>query len=126
MQSTKKFIGTDACLETSLFEYQVIAKPYFKDGAKDEYFCIYNQNGLFATGYIKESDLDQLVSGNDWMSNKDVSEFIEFVGGTKEEWFELEFIHKLSDLLNYYGSENIFGTDYSPMTEKEIRKLYKF
>jgi hypothetical protein len=122
MKSTKKFIGTDACLETSLFEYGAICKPM----PKDEYFCIYNKNGMFATSYVKEHELNALICGTEWMTNKDISEFIEFTGGTKEEWFELPFIHKLTDLIRYYGSENILGTDYSPMTEKEIRKLYKF
>ena len=48
MKSIKKFIGTDVNLEISLFEYGVICKPYKKDGRKDEYFCVYNQNGFFA------------------------------------------------------------------------------
>jgi hypothetical protein len=122
MKSLKKFIGTDADLETSLFEYGVICKPM----PKDEYFCIYNQNGLYATGYVKEHELNALICGTEWMSKKDIKSFLAFTGMEKNEWFELSFIHKLSDLLNYYGSENILGTDYSPMTEKEIRKLYKF
>ena len=125
-KSLKKFIGTDINLEISLFEYGLICTPYKKNNYQDEYFCIYRQGENFGTGYIRESDLNSLMYGEDCMRNKDIFDLLDYVGSQLDEWFELPFIQKLSDLLSYYGSENIFGTDYYPSTEKEIRKIYQF
>jgi hypothetical protein len=126
MKSLKKFIGVDASHETSLFEYGFICKPYFKDGREDEYFCIYRQNDKYGTGYITEEFLNDLVKGNEWMSEKDIVSFLSYVGSDIVQWLELSFVNKLSNLLSFYSSENIFGTDYYPSSEDEIRNLYKF
>jgi hypothetical protein len=126
MKNTNKFIGVDINIEISLFEYNIICKPYKKDGRTDEYFCIYNQNGLFGTGYITEEFLDNLINCKEWMNEEDTEQFLNFVGVEKLEWLSFEFITKLYGLISYYGTENIFGTDYYPLSEKELRKLYKF
>jgi hypothetical protein len=131
MKTTKKslkgFFGTDADLETSLFEYQFICTPYKADGREDEYFCIYQQGpDQYGTGFITEESLNNLMKGEDWLNEEDIKSMLNSVDLSLNDWLERPFVHKLRDLLGYYGSENIFGTDYTPYTEKQIRKIYKF
>jgi len=45
--------------------------------------------------------------------------FLSYVGMSETEWLELNLVNKLSDMIGYYGGENILGTDYYPFTEEE-------
>jgi hypothetical protein len=122
------FVGTDCNLETSLLEYGLIVAHVTKD-YQDEYFTVYrspySEQPMFGTGYVRESELDSLIDGNEWMSADDVTEFLSFTGCSDAAEFKaLPFIQKISDLISYYGTENVIGTDYYPITEEEAITLY--
>jgi len=133
MNSTEfKFTGVDASNEISLFEYGFICTQDAKDCTEqDEYFVVYlcfesEGEQKFDTGFIRESELDSLVKGKDWMDNKDIGNFLEFVGcgDNINDWLNSTFENKFSDLLSYYGDQNIMGTTYYPLTKEDIEQNY--
>lgn len=114
MSLDKNYQGTDVNLETSLEEYGFVARPITVDYA-DEYFVIYKMDdNQYGSGHIRESELDAIVNGTEWASEEDVNSMLETVGASKEEWMDLPFTSKFSDLVSYWGTENIMGTDYYP------------
>ena len=118
MSLDKNYQGTDADLETSLEEYGFVARP-IKVDYEDEYFVIYKMgDNQYGSGHIRESELDAIVNGSEWASEEDVASMLDTIGATKEEWFKLSFTHKFSDLVSYWGTENIIGTDYYPNDKK--------
>jgi hypothetical protein len=120
-----RFVGVDVNREISLMEYGFIAQKNTKD-YPDEYFVIYHMdNDAFGTGYVRESDLDSLIKGEEWAEADSIKSFLSFVGSTLEEWLELEFVTKLSDCLNYWGYADVIGMDYSPMSESDVYKQYR-
>lgn len=119
-----KWQGTDADLETSLFEYNFIAKQRADKDYPDEWFVLYKMgNNAFGTGHIRESELDDLINGKEWMKEEDIERTLSYVGMTKEEWLKESFINKLSDLLSYWGNEEIMGSDYNPLDKKGALKM---
>ncbi len=122
----KAWIGIDADIETSLFEYGVICRKNKHCSEPDEHFCLYlTKPDLFDWGYKKESELNDLINGSDWMKDKDVESFLSYVGMPKADWLQLTFINKLHDLFSYYGYENIMGSTYSPLRSIDIKKLIR-
>jgi hypothetical protein len=114
MSSDKNYQGTDVNLEISLEEYGFVARPITVDYA-DEYFVIYKMDdNQYGSGHIRESELDAIVNGTEWASEDDVNSMLETVGASKQEWMDLHFTSKFSDLVSYWGTENIMGTDYYP------------
>ena len=104
----KGYIGTDACLATSLFEYGLAWKEDEKQiefiygiGMED---CDYNRFDRCSF------DLDLDVRKEfDWA---DFDEVESFIGSTSQEFDRLPLPQKIYDLVSYYGFENIFGSSY--------------
>jgi hypothetical protein len=118
MSLDKNYQGTDANLEISLEEYGFVARPVKVD-YEDEYFVIYKMgDNQYGSGHIRESELDAIVNGTEWASKEDVDSMLETVGSSKEEWMDLPFESKFSDLVSYWGTENVIGTDYYPNDKK--------
>lgn len=112
--------GVDANLEISLFEYGFVASQPEEKDYSDEWFVIYKiDNNNFGTGWIREAELNNIVSGNDWANEEDVQKFLSFVGQDFNSWLNSTFINKMSDVINYWGVDNIMGTEYSPMDKEE-------
>jgi hypothetical protein len=120
MNFQKDFYGTDGNNETSLFEYGLLASNdldadnrrlvIFGVGIDEE--SIYNK---FNLQRVAESDLNEIM--NESWFNK--NEFLKFVGLDEKQFLESDFVNKLSDLISYYGCENILGSVYYPMGEEE-------
>jgi ribosomal protein L31E len=112
--------GVDADLETSLFEYGFVAKN--KSG--DEYFVLYDAgNGKYDTGHIRETELNDIVLGKEWAKEKDILQFLSFVGSDLEDWLQTSFVNKLSDLISYWEVENIMGSSYGGFSKEEAEKM---
>lgn len=103
--------GIDADLNESLFEYGLIVSY---DLENNEYFCIYQNGENFYPGTIEKKEINNLIEGNEWMDEEDINDFLSFVGMTKNEWVNSSIENKIHDLYQYYGPENIFGTNYGP------------
>jgi hypothetical protein len=106
------YIGTDACLAISLFEYGLA----WKEDEKQIEF-IYgitahdrNSEPCFNRFDRCSFDLDLDVRKEfDWADFEEVESFI---GSTSQEFDRLPLPQKISDLVSYYGFENIFGSSY--------------
>jgi len=120
----RNFIGTDADLETSLFEYGLLVSVEQHEDGSGTHFCVYKQNGMFGTGHVSERDMDELIIGEGWMSQKEIITFLEENGQTKEEFLALPLVVKMHSLINKYGSESVIGIEYDPITEEKARELY--
>jgi len=111
--------GIDASLETSLYEYGLIWIKGIKGHEKDYHF-IYGVNVSPKTGEFVSFDWGDipidcnLKSEYDWV---DWNEVLKFTGyeGEEERYFQPDMIPQIiSDLISYYGHENIFGSSYYP------------
>jgi len=118
------FKGTDASLEISLLEYGLIVSEQEHEDGSGTHFCVYRQGDEFGTGHISEKQINGYVEGKEFMDENDIKEFLDWSGSTKEEWLAFSMESKLYDLLAYYGSLNIFGVEYSPMSEEEAKEMY--
>lgn len=141
----KLLYGTDASNEISLFEYGFLVGPAEKVNPEqchkpegEELFVVYKRHVGFGygqarhgvepryfTGYIEVRQLDALIKGEEWMTEKDIEEFLSCNGATKDEWLELSPEYKLGDLIGYYGVDEIMGSDYwEGLSEEEVREKY--
>jgi hypothetical protein len=119
------FVGTDNDLETSLLEYGLLVSNEEHEDGSGTHFCIYKQNNAFGTGHISEKEINGYVEGKEFMKKKDITEFFSWSGTSgKKEWIALPLVTKIHELISYYGSENIFGVDYSPITEEKVKELF--
>jgi hypothetical protein len=116
------FTGIDASLEISLLEYGLIVS---KEEYEGTHLCIFKTAyGGFGTAYITHKEIDNLINGNDWIEPKEVSKFLSFAGVNKEVFLNQPLECKLHSLISYYGTDNILGTDYYPMTEQIAIQRY--
>ena len=102
------FIGVDASLEISLFEYGFILLKNEHCTNDNEYFFVARnfahddeKKDLYSSGYIIEEDLDNIVKGKEWADKKDNASFLSCVGSNKKEWFKLNIASKVAELLVY-------------------------
>ena len=121
---TKQWFGVDVDLDISLHEYGFILRKSTYNAYPDEYFALFTTEHGFDTGHYRESELDGIILGTEWADNKSIAGFLQYVGiATAKEWVKLPIQHKVSDLLSYYGRENIFGTSYTTLTEDEANAI---
>jgi len=118
--------GTDVSNEISLLEYGLLVSNESHEDGSGSHFCVYRVDEGFDCGHIYPSDIVSLINGTDWMSEEDIVSFLEYTGcSDKDEFLGLPLVNQISDLLSYYGYENIFGSSYSqPMTEQEVTERY--
>lgn len=122
----KQWQGTDRDLETSLFEYGFVAVQLPDRDYPDEWFVVYDfgNHEQFGTSHVREKELDDLVSGKEWASENDIANFLEMEGvDTVAQWKDSPFVNKLSELMSYWGNENILGSDYYPLNLKNLIRL---
>ncbi len=125
MENLWNWQGIDADLEISLIEYRLVWCKNEHCAEEGELFFIYRSpdiGGLFGCAYNRESEVNDLVNGKDWAKPEQIEGFLSFVGMERKAWLELSHGQKVSDLINYFGVENILGTDYHP----EILEKYNF
>ena len=97
------FEGIDASLEISLEEYGLAVKANHSE--VDNHFVLFkNSYGLWDWAQGTETNLTSAF--NDWI---DKPAFLSFVGCDETEWLKCSLATKLSDLVGYYGTDNIFG-----------------
>ena len=121
------FHGFDASNEISLLEYGLLVSLESHEDNSGTRFAIYRQDqNHFGTGHFSEKDLNNILTGEDWANEKDLKSFFSFIGCTDRNTYinTAGIVNKLSDLISYFGTDNICGTDYSPMTENEAKERY--
>ena len=114
----RRFEGPDACLAISLFEYgiawKVMEKPERGQFEAGDIAFIYGIGGngeynRFDRVTVKDFTPDEFENEYNWADFEDVARF---AGGPLKEWRQFPTVHKIQDLLQYYGYENVFGTSY--------------
>jgi len=105
----RNFQGIDVNLEISLLEYGLLIQE-----KKNEIQVIYGV-GMTEEGYnkfsiamIEKTEIDEKITEN-WFDKKG---FFKFIGDEEEVWKKSPIVIKLSDLLNYYGHQNIIGDGF--------------
>jgi hypothetical protein len=123
MKNLWNWQGVDADLETSLMECGLVWCKNESCTNEDELFFLYPSpfgcvdgegDHLFGCAYNRESEVNDLVNGKDWMKPAQIEGFLSFVGMERKAWLELSHGQKVADLVSYFGVENILGTDYNP------------
>ena len=102
--------GPDADIKTSLFEYG-LAWILSDDKKEFRFWSGIRHNGENFDRFDWSdfsADLD-VYNEFDWANFEDVWSF---VGMTKDEWDELSLPSKISDLISYYGQENVCESCY--------------
>jgi hypothetical protein len=102
------FTGPDASLDVSLFEYGIAYKV-----TDDEILFIYGTQ----YGYNEYTRFDRctintdinIAEEYDWADLKAVQSVN---GYSTKDWNTLPLEQKITDLLRYYGYENLFGSSY--------------
>ena len=111
----KNYSGTDANLETSLFEYGLIWIKGAEGHEKDFHF-IYGV-GVDQDGNYNKFDWADVSIDTDPEKEWDFVEWGKvgkFTGMSKEEFLKQPIPFIVYDLIAYYGVENIFGSSYYP------------
>lgn len=111
------WIGIDVDLETSLFEYGFVCRQNENRDYPDEWQVLHMIDETnFDTGYVRESELDAIVKGEEWADVSDVEQFLRTMGmDNVNDWMNLPIQHKLSDIATYWGMANVMGTSYYPL-----------
>ena len=119
------FVGIDKDLEISLREYGLLVSVEPNEDGSGTHFIIY-RNGcndeMYGTGHISEETINGYMQGKEFMDANSIEDVLNFVGEELEDWFKHPFVTKLHDLISYWGSDNIMGTDYYPNTYEEVMK----
>ena len=111
----KGYTGTDASLETSLFEYGLIWVKGAEGHEKDYHF-IYGV-GVGSDGEYNSFDCSDVpIDCNpteewDWVKWDKVADMC---GVTVKDFLAMPLPMIVYDLVSYYGYENIFGSSYYP------------
>jgi hypothetical protein len=125
METKIKFNGIDANNEISLLEYGLLVSQYEHEDGSGTHFVVYRiDEDNFGTGHTSEEDLNNIVNGEEWAKEEDIKLFMDFCGLTKTDWLGMSLVNKLHDLIQYWGYENIMGTDYAPISEDEAKEMY--
>jgi len=112
--------GPDDSVETSLCEYGIawadMGDKYviYYGISRFDWDCDYN--------VFDDAEVDKninLVEDFDF-DKDDLKSFLSYLGMTLEEWSEIPLPHRISDLVSYWGHENLFGCPSCGSTYEEI------
>ena len=115
-----QFFGVDANIKTSIFEYNFLLQWNEKE---NEFFCWYRcpyEFNKFATSWINEKEINDLILGNDWLTGDDLSSFLDSCDIQQKDVESMPIQSKVSSLLSYFGALEIFGDSYHNFSEKEL------
>jgi len=116
--SSEGWQGTDACLETSLFEYGLIWKED-KDSGTVRFIYTAPQWGgnerRVLTDWAEERADTDVEKEWDWAFTADnAARFLDSTGITLEEFRRIPFPYQVAELVRYWGTVEIFGESYYP------------
>ena len=104
--------GCDVSLDISLNEYKLIWKKYkynMKKGfKKGDYIFVYIDQDIKLHSYTGLNENTDVRKEYSWVQWQKVTDY---TGMSSEEFFNREIPYIISDLVSYYGTENIFGSE---------------
>jgi len=107
------FVGVDASLDISLFEYDCIWREIpqeLRDHPDEDYLFV------FSVGRVNNSPVNQFARvgmsscDTSWINDETWASLLSTQGATKEEWMKLPYPVRVTDLYRYFGYMNIFGS----------------
>ena len=123
MEIDKKWYGSDADQITSLFEYSLLGRRVQCNKLEIVIETpIYSYAPMWRKMYkiitwSKRKSLE--IMNESWF---DKSGFLSYKGQTQSEFMEIDPLLQLQDLCQYYGTDNIIGSNYWPLGIRDIIK----
>lgn len=114
MKANEKYIGIDANLEESLFDYGLLVEDTTNT---NKWIIMMLNDNLFMKRSFDFSGLSELLEES--YIKDSLNSFFDFSGLTLKEFFEEEPVNQLYDLISYFGTDNILGGFYG---SKEFSK----
>lgn len=102
------FTGPDASLDISLFEYGLA----YKVTNKEILFIYGTQYGYDEYTRFDRCTIDTNINIAEEYNWADLPAVHSTMGYSNKDWNALPLEQQITDLLNYYGYENIFGSSY--------------
>ena len=114
LSELKDYEGIDASLEISLYEYGLLTK---KENKNIHVWCGVGADKSgnyieFVSYNTTEEELNNIINES-WFDKKAFFQTADIKDD--KEYKKLWYVHKLSDLLCYYGHENVLGSCYFPI-----------
>lgn len=111
------FAGNDASLDISLFEYDCIWReiPHeLRNHPDEDYVFVFNV-GKFNVGNWDQFARVGMTSSDfyadySWIKAADWESFFSSHGISRDEWFDLPYPERVTDLLRYWGWMNVFDS----------------
>ena len=111
------FVGVDASLAISLFEYDCIWREIpqeLRDHPDEDYLFVFsvlreNNSSVNQFARVGMSACD-FESDTSWIDDESWDSFLSTYDTSKEEWMQLPYPTRISDLSRYFGYMNIFGS----------------
>jgi hypothetical protein len=114
------FTGIERNNEINLLEYGLLVSKETHNDGSGTHFIVYRiDDNHFDCGHISEKDVNNYILGNQFPNQKQINQFLKYVGMQKKDWLKMPLNVKIQDLLNYWGYENIMGTSYHPIKKNE-------
>lgn len=107
MKANEKYIGIDANLEESLFDYGLLVEDTTNT---NKWIIMMLNDNLFMKRSFDFSGLSELLEES--YIKDSLNSFFYFSGLTLKEFFEEEPVNQLYDLISYFGTDNILGDFY--------------
>lgn len=99
------YYGQDISLKISLFEYGLLGKF---DEEKEQYDFIYKHFDSYSQVSLSLKEIKDFINMT-WVNKQAL---FTYVGLDEETFIDQDPLYIISDLISYYGIDNIFGSGY--------------
>jgi hypothetical protein len=103
------FTGNDASLSESLFEYGLAWREL-----ETEFLFVYRHPSL-PNRFDRCTIAKSTIASKEWnwaFTPDHATGFFSFLDEDSESWNSLPLVRQVSDLVSYWGTEEVFGTSY--------------
>lgn len=107
MTQTENFEGLGQTHTESLQKYGFVCR----NEKSDQYYCLYKINDFaYDEGFIRESEIQDLLNEEEtFLPKEELKNFFTKNVLNKEQFNDLTFLQKLQKIINFFGTEAVFG-----------------
>lgn len=116
MKTSEQVEGFTGDVKTSLKEYGLVCRR--EKG--DQYHFIYSIPEGYEEAFIRESDINDLVLGKDYLTSEEINGFLEKNNHTIFKFIQYPILYKVYNLSKHFGYETIMGKSIYPLTLEEV------
>jgi hypothetical protein len=122
MTDTLSYMHFGDSLKQSLKNYGMICL----NEKGDQYHFIYKIQDKYEEGFIRETDITELLDGESGFSTKEINDFLlESAKLSMKEFKELPILHQVYKLSEHFGVETILGKSIAPFSLETALDLIK-